>query len=100
MHIATANAYNVSLEQLMTRQQNLGNAQEQLTSGKRVNRASDDPTAAARRSTRWHSSCSPFNTQGIGLIGIGATPANEHPTKSNIGLKSPPFPLPHSRTLN
>ncbi len=48
MHIATANAYNVSLEQLMTRQQNLANAQEQLTSGKRVNRASDDPAAAAR----------------------------------------------------
>ncbi|HKW82870.1 MAG TPA: flagellar hook-associated protein FlgL [Burkholderiaceae bacterium] len=48
MHIATANAYNISLDQLMTRQQNLANAQEQLTSGKRVNRASDDPAAAAR----------------------------------------------------
>ena len=48
MHIATANAYNLSLDQLMTRQQNLANAQEQLTSGKRVNRASDDPAAAAR----------------------------------------------------
>jgi flagellar hook-associated protein 3 FlgL len=48
MHIATANAYNQSLEQLMTRQENLSNAQEQLTSGKRVNRASDDPAAAAR----------------------------------------------------
>jgi len=48
MHIATANAYNQSLDQLMTRQQNLSNAQEQLTSGKRVNRASDDPAAAAR----------------------------------------------------
>ena len=48
MHIATANAYNTSLEQLMTRQENLSNAQEQLTSGKRVNRASDDPAAAAR----------------------------------------------------
>ena len=48
MHIATANAYNVSLEQLMTRQQNLSETQEQLTSGKRVNRASDDPAAAAR----------------------------------------------------
>ena len=48
MHIATANAYNISLDQLMTRQENLANAQEQLTSGKRVNRASDDPAAAAR----------------------------------------------------
>ena len=48
MHIATANAYNIALDQLMTRQQNLSNAQEQLTSGKRVNRASDDPAAAAR----------------------------------------------------
>jgi len=48
MHIATANAYNTALDQLMKRQQNLSNAQEQLTSGKRVNRASDDPAAAAR----------------------------------------------------
>ena len=48
MHIATANAYNTALDQLMTRQKNLTNAQEQLTSGKRVNRASDDPAAAAR----------------------------------------------------
>lgn len=48
MHIATSTAYNNSLEALMTRQDKLASSQEQLTSGKRVNRASDDPAAAAR----------------------------------------------------
>ena len=48
MHIATSTAYNNSLEALMTRQDRLASSQEQLTSGKRVNRASDDPAAAAR----------------------------------------------------
>jgi len=48
MHIATANAYNTALDQLMTRQNNLANAQEQLTSGKAPSTgASDDPAAAA-----------------------------------------------------
>ncbi|NKI93077.1 flagellar hook-associated protein FlgL [Rhizobacter sp. SG703] len=48
MRISTANSYDASLQQLMTRQDNLSAAQEQLTTGKRVNRASDDPAAAAR----------------------------------------------------
>ncbi|HEY9067038.1 MAG TPA: flagellar hook-associated protein FlgL [Burkholderiaceae bacterium] len=48
MHIATATAYNNSLEALMQRQQTMSETQEQLTTGKRVNRASDDPAAAAR----------------------------------------------------
>ncbi|HKX40729.1 MAG TPA: flagellar hook-associated protein FlgL [Burkholderiaceae bacterium] len=48
MHIATATAYNNSLEALMKRQNTLSDTQEQLTTGKRVNRASDDPAAAAR----------------------------------------------------
>jgi len=47
-HIATATAYNNSLEALMKRQTTMSNTQEQLTTGKRVNRASDDPAAAAR----------------------------------------------------
>jgi flagellar hook-associated protein 3 FlgL len=46
--IATASAYDTALDNLMQRQENLTNAQTQLTSGKRVNVASDDPTAAAR----------------------------------------------------
>ena len=46
--ISTSNAYNSALHNLMTRQDNLAQSQEQLTSGKRVVKASDDPTAAAR----------------------------------------------------
>jgi flagellar hook-associated protein 3 FlgL len=48
LRIATANAYASSVDNLQRRQQELNNAQEQLTSGKRVLHASDDPTAAAR----------------------------------------------------
>jgi flagellar hook-associated protein 3 FlgL len=48
MRIATANAYSTSLGELMERQNNLSTAQSQLTSGLRVNHASDDPAAAAR----------------------------------------------------
>ena len=48
MRIATANSYNTSLDSLVTRQTALSSTQEQLTTGKRVNRASDDPAAAAR----------------------------------------------------
>lgn len=48
MRIATANANDAALNALMTRQTNLAESQQQLTTGKRVNRASDDPAAAAR----------------------------------------------------
>ncbi|SHN34888.1 flagellar hook-associated protein FlgL [Rhizobacter sp. OV335] len=48
MRISTSNSYDASLQQLMKRQDDLSAAQEQLTTGKRVNRASDDPAAAAR----------------------------------------------------
>ena len=48
MRIATANSYSVSLDSLVNRQTSLSSTQEQLTTGKRVNRASDDPAAAAR----------------------------------------------------
>lgn len=48
MRIATGNAYDASLDALMRRQSEMVNTQEQLTTGKRVNRASDDPAAAAR----------------------------------------------------
>ena len=48
MHISTSNSYNASLDSLMTRQAQLSNTQEQMTTGQRVNRASDDPAAAAR----------------------------------------------------
>jgi flagellar hook-associated protein 3 FlgL len=46
--IATANTYDAAIQALMTRQSELSEAQRQLTTGKRVNRASDDPAAAAR----------------------------------------------------
>jgi flagellar hook-associated protein 3 FlgL len=48
MRIATANTFDASVDSLVRRQSALSTAQEQLTTGKRVNRASDDPAAAAR----------------------------------------------------
>jgi flagellar hook-associated protein 3 FlgL len=48
MRIATAYAFDSSLGNLQRRQQALSDAQQQLTSGKRVQLASDDPTAAAQ----------------------------------------------------
>ncbi len=48
MRITTAYTFNASVETLQRRQQDLAEAQLRLTSGKRVQRASDDPTAAAR----------------------------------------------------
>ncbi|MGZ8260644.1 MAG: flagellar hook-associated protein FlgL [Caldimonas sp.] len=48
MRIATANAYDTGIDTLTRRQAELGALQEQLTTGKRINRASDDPAAAAR----------------------------------------------------
>ncbi|MFL6696471.1 MAG: flagellar hook-associated protein FlgL [Vitreoscilla sp.] len=46
--ISTSNAYDGALNNLMSRQDHLTETQEQMTSGKRVIKASDDPTAAAR----------------------------------------------------
>ncbi|HYN58933.1 MAG TPA: flagellar hook-associated protein FlgL [Rubrivivax sp.] len=48
MRITTANAFERSVDNLQRRQQELQLAQDRLTSGKRVARASDDPAAAAR----------------------------------------------------
>lgn len=48
MRISTYNAFDAGISNLQTRQQDLQAAQERLTSGKRVARASDDPTAAAQ----------------------------------------------------
>jgi flagellar hook-associated protein 3 FlgL len=48
MRITSANAYETSVDNLQRRQQVLQLAQDRLTSGKRVARASDDPAAAAR----------------------------------------------------
>jgi flagellar hook-associated protein 3 FlgL len=47
MRISSANAYDSAVGNLQRRQQALTEAQEQLTSGKRVLRPSDDPVAAA-----------------------------------------------------
>lgn len=46
--ISTSNAYTAAIDNLQQRQQAMTEAQQQLTSGKRVLVASDDPTAAAR----------------------------------------------------
>ena len=48
MRLSTANSYNSSLQALMDRQSTMSSTQQQMTTGKRVNIASDDPSAAAR----------------------------------------------------
>ena len=48
MRITAANAFETSMSNLQRRQQALSVAQEQLTSGKRVLKPSDDPAAAAQ----------------------------------------------------
>ena len=48
MRIATSQAYDATINTLMKRQREMSDSQVQLTSGKRVSSASDDPAAAAR----------------------------------------------------
>ncbi|KQW51897.1 MULTISPECIES: flagellar hook-associated protein FlgL [unclassified Roseateles] len=48
MRLATANLFDASIANLQRRQQTLQHQQLQLTSGKRIAMASDDPTGAAR----------------------------------------------------
>lgn len=48
MRITTANAHRGTIDTLQQRQQQLQQTQQRLASGKRVERASDDPAAAAR----------------------------------------------------
>jgi flagellar hook-associated protein 3 FlgL len=47
MRISTAHAYDASIDTLLRRQRDMSDSQVQLTSGKRLVRASDDPAAAA-----------------------------------------------------
>ncbi|MFO1293360.1 MAG: flagellar hook-associated protein FlgL [Rubrivivax sp.] len=55
MRVTTANAYEAIVANLQQRQQQLVQTQGQMTSGKRVQRASDDPAAAAQaeRALAW-----------------------------------------------
>jgi flagellar hook-associated protein 3 FlgL len=48
MRLGSANTYDNALQNLYTRQSELSSQQEKLTSGKNVNRASDDPTGAGQ----------------------------------------------------
>ncbi len=48
MRISTANAFDAGIDALSKRQTDLTSLQEQMTTGKRVSKASDDPAAAAR----------------------------------------------------
>lgn len=48
MRISTAHAYDLSIANLGKRQGDLSDVQEQLSTTKRINRASDDPAGAAR----------------------------------------------------
>ena len=48
MRVSTANRYETAVDSLQQRQRDLTDSQLQMTNGKRVNKPSDDPTAAAR----------------------------------------------------
>lgn len=48
LRITTARSFDAGVDQLQKRQRELAESQERLVSGKRVARASDDPTAVAR----------------------------------------------------
>jgi len=48
IRISTASAFDTGISTLQKRQGDLSEAQQQLTSGKRISRLSDDPVAAAR----------------------------------------------------
>jgi flagellar hook-associated protein 3 FlgL len=48
MRISTANSFDAGIDTLTRRRSELSDLQEQISSGKRVARASDDPAAAAR----------------------------------------------------
>ncbi len=48
MRISTANRYDAAVQSLQVRQADMAAAQTQMTSGKRINQPSDDPTGAAR----------------------------------------------------
>ena len=48
MRLATINVFDAGIADLQARQERLQTTQQRLTSGKRVERASDDPTGAAR----------------------------------------------------
>lgn len=48
MRLGTANTYDTALEQLFKRQSDMASQQEKLSSGLKVNRASDDPAGAAQ----------------------------------------------------
>ena len=48
MRVSTTNRYETAVDSLQRRQQDMVEVQTQMTSGKRINRPSDDPTGAAR----------------------------------------------------
>ena len=47
MRVASANAYDLTIANINSQQVQLSNLQNQLSSGKSINRASDDPAGAA-----------------------------------------------------
>ena len=48
MRVSTFNRYETAVDSLQRRQQELGQTQQQMTTGKRISRPSDDPTAISR----------------------------------------------------
>ena len=48
MRLSTANIFDSSISTLQRRQESMKASQQQLTTGKKITKASDDPTGAAR----------------------------------------------------
>lgn len=79
--ISTSQAFDTSLQQLQKRQTELSEAQQQLTTGKRVNKASDDPTSAARAERALAS----IARVGADKRGVEASKAMMSQTESSLG---------------
>ena len=81
MRISTANAHDTTIEQLTQRQRELSEAQMQLSSGKRVNRSSDDPISAARAERALAS----VEHSGASLRGVDASRSAMTQTEGALG---------------
>lgn len=81
MRISTANAHDTTIEQLTQRQRELSEAQMQLSSGKRVNRSSDDPISAARAERALAS----VERSGASLRGVDASRSAMTQTEGALG---------------
>ena len=83
MRLSTANLFDASIANLQRRQNALQDQQQQLTSGKRVALASDDPTGAARAERA--------------LASIGRVEANQRALEASRNSMTLAEPWPENR---